>query len=95
MQNRSQVELNSGVSALDARSREEEYFRAHPVWRQCQNTVRGVTALTDKLTGLLVQKIQLQLGPMRREVSYRYAIHTAVQICTFRSNECYMRREHN
>lgn len=68
LKNRSQKDLNDNITSIDAREKEKEYFKAHPVFRNVDSRLYGINQLSKKLTLLLVSRIQCELVPMKTEV---------------------------
>lgn len=71
VKNRSQKDLNSNVSTVQARENESDYFKNHSVFRNCDPKLYGVQQLSKKLTLLLVSRIQREFLPIRQEVENR------------------------
>lgn len=77
VRNRTTAELEKDVPIEEARAKEEEFFRSSPVFSSLDETQRGVRALTNRLTTLLVRRIKnvlptlaAQLGMMSREAEH-------------------------
>jgi interferon-induced GTP-binding protein Mx1 len=68
VKNRSQKELASGMSCVEAREAEMEFFTTHPIFKDVDSSKFGVSNLTTSLTRLLVRRIQQELVPMKHEV---------------------------
>lgn len=68
VKNRSQLDMNKKMSTTEARAAETAYFKAHEVYRGVDGRLWGVDQLARKLTSLLVNRIQLQLVPMKSQV---------------------------
>lgn len=58
---RSQKDLADNISALEARDKEDAFFKNHPVFRYCDPKLYGIGNLSRKLTMLLVTKIKKEL----------------------------------
>jgi interferon-induced GTP-binding protein Mx len=66
---RSQKELDSGVTPEEARAGELKFFDNHPDWREVKRRdLLGVAQLTQSLTALLVERIQISLPFIKWEL---------------------------
>ena len=68
LKNRSQAQIQQGLSHTSAINDEARFFQTHPVFSHLDGRFWGVTNLTSALTDLLVARIQEQLAPMKRQV---------------------------
>lgn len=68
MKNRSQIEIDNGTNLHQAKAREVEFFRNHPVYSKLDPHLWGVEKLTQKLTRILASRIQHALPEIQREV---------------------------
>lgn len=74
LKNRSQRDITENLSTAAAREKEHDYFRNHPVYKNCDSNLYGISKLSQKLTSLLVLRIQQQLAPMKQEVERQLTI---------------------
>lgn len=65
VKNRSQKEIMESISTSKARENEVAFFANHPVFRKCNPQLYGVGQLSKKLTQLLVERIKMEMGPMK------------------------------
>mmetsp|Transcript_3290 Transcript_3290/g.4634 ORF Transcript_3290/g.4634 Transcript_3290/m.4634 type:complete len:751 (+) Transcript_3290:51-2303(+) len=68
VKNRSQADITSGLSSTEARAREHSFFANHPDFSRLDPKLFNVTNLTNRLTQVLVSRIQQEIVPMRSEV---------------------------
>jgi len=68
VKNRSQKELQQGMTTQQARALEEDFFKNHPHFKNCDPSLFGIHNLTNKLTNVLVTRIQQELVPMKNQV---------------------------
>ncbi|CAM9610022.1 unnamed protein product [Chrysoparadoxa australica] len=68
VKNRTQEELKNGVTNKEARKLESAFFSSHRHFRNCDPKLLGVDHLTNRLTQLLVARIQHELVPMKADV---------------------------
>lgn len=68
VKNRSQPEIDAGVSLPEARSLETSFFENHQVYSALDKSLYGVTELTKKLTRILANRIQYELPSIQKEV---------------------------
>lgn len=68
VKNRSQLQVEQGVTLLDARALEADFFRKHAHFHSLDHSYLGIESLMSRLTGVLVGRIQEGLPSMRREV---------------------------
>ncbi len=61
-------DLTSPAAVAMARNSEAKFFSSHPVFKNCDSKLVGIRNLTDRLTQLLVGRIQHELVPMKAEV---------------------------
>lgn len=69
MRNRTQAEIQQGMSLSQSRLTEEEFFRSHPVYSTIPSHLVGATSLTSRLTDLLVRRIKNVLPVMKFELA--------------------------
>jgi interferon-induced GTP-binding protein Mx1 len=69
VKNRSQKQIDEGLTLMDARSLETTFFSAHPQFGSANASYFGVENLMSRLTSVLVQRIQEGLPAMRKEIS--------------------------
>mmetsp|Transcript_28903 Transcript_28903/g.89335 ORF Transcript_28903/g.89335 Transcript_28903/m.89335 type:complete len:647 (+) Transcript_28903:776-2716(+) len=68
VKNRSQYQIQQGISLESALKIEEDFFLSHPVFSRLDPRLLGVRSLVTSLAKLLVTRIQQQLAPMKRQV---------------------------
>jgi interferon-induced GTP-binding protein Mx len=71
---RSQRDLDRGVTPQQAREAEINFFNEHPDWKEFRKPVLGVARLTNMLTTLLVDRIQISLPYIKYELQAQLEI---------------------
>lgn len=69
IKNRSQEDINNKVRVGEALNKEDEYFRAHPVYRNLDPKFLGTRSLTKRLTEVLEKNINKHLRAILNEVN--------------------------
>ena len=69
VKNRSQEDINNKVKVGIALTKEDEYFKSHPVYRNMDMKNFGTRALTKKLTEVLEKNINKHLRSILNEVN--------------------------
>eukprot|EP01060_Flectonema_neradi_P025528 TRINITY_DN3433_c0_g1_i3.p1 TRINITY_DN3433_c0_g1~~TRINITY_DN3433_c0_g1_i3.p1 ORF type:complete len:770 (+),score=166.09 TRINITY_DN3433_c0_g1_i3:53-2362(+) len=72
VKNRSQKQLDDGLTLNDAQEDEKRYFQSHSVFRRANHDQLGVESLTMMLTKLLVQHIRKALPDLLCELRKAY-----------------------
>mmetsp|Transcript_26171 Transcript_26171/g.30995 ORF Transcript_26171/g.30995 Transcript_26171/m.30995 type:complete len:678 (+) Transcript_26171:20-2053(+) len=73
---RSQKDLDNGMTPQEARKAEQAFFDEHPDWKEFRKPVLGVAKLTNVLTTLLVDRIQISLPFIKYELQAQLDIVT-------------------
>ena len=68
LRNRSQQQIDNGLSLADAKSAERDWFGQHEHFKNLDPQLSGVDNLSKKLTAVLVQRIQQNVPPMIAEI---------------------------
>ena len=68
VKNRSQEQINAGLTLADAKTYEQQYFLGHAHFSQLDSTFFGVDNLASTLTSVLVGRIRDTLPQIRKEV---------------------------
>ena len=68
VKNRSQEQINAGLTLADAKISEQQYFLGHSHFGQLDSTFFGVENLASTLTSVLVGRIRDTLPQIRKEV---------------------------
>lgn len=71
---RSQRDLDRGVTPRQARVDEAKFFSEHPDWGQVTRPILGVQKLTERLTKLLVERIQIAMPMIKWELQSQLEI---------------------
>ncbi|RKO83690.1 Dynamin central region-domain-containing protein, partial [Blyttiomyces helicus] len=69
VRNRSQADINSNISMLEAHRKETEFFCDHPEFARLPSAACGVTSLTCKLTSTLVVRTITLMPQMKEEIT--------------------------
>jgi len=68
VKNRSQSQIQQGLSHKSAIEHEDSFFKSHPTFSRLDQRLLGISNLTLLLSKVLVSRIQEQLAPMKRQV---------------------------
>jgi len=73
VKNRSQQDVDNGVSNAEALELEAEFFRSHPHFSDIDRSLQGTKCLIPKLSKLLVNRIKLALPAIKWELEVQLA----------------------
>ena len=70
VKNRSQKQIDDGVTLYQAKALEQAWFAQHPDFRLLDSSLFGVDNLAKKLTSILVDRIKDALPDLHKEISH-------------------------